>query len=171
MAADAVPIAIKPPSMQAVGRFVLPKNGIYTVNFCSSEGFPAAVDPFINLLAAIGDRDWDAIIDWNGVKTSTWCFLESDATSCVDGAVCTVKNRAEVYMPISKLNYFNLGKLVYTISLIHFVKNFNPSLIFLLNYILVLFAFVDGYILTGTAFDGVITFLRIKDIVSIITNQ
>ena len=74
-------------------------------------------------------------------------------------------------MPISKLNYFNLGKLVYTISLINFVKNFNPSLIFLLNYILVLFAFVDGYILTGTAFDGVITFLRIKDIVSIITNQ
>ena len=171
MAADAVPIAIKPPSMQAVGSFVLPKNCIYTVNFCSSESFPAAIDALMDLFAAIGNLDRAAATHRDRIETSARGFLEGNATSCVDGAVCTVKNRAEVYVPISKLNYFNLGKLVYTISLINFVKNFNPSLIFLLNYILVLFAFVDGYILTGTAFDGVITFLRIKDIVSIITNQ
>ena len=35
---DVVPIAIEPPSVQAVGSFVLPKNGVYTINFCSSEG-------------------------------------------------------------------------------------------------------------------------------------
>ena len=71
LAADIVPIAIEIPGVQTVGSFVLPKNGVYTIHFCSSKGFPAAIDALMDLLAAIGDLDWIATTDRNGVMTST----------------------------------------------------------------------------------------------------
>ena len=89
MAADAVPIAIKPPSMQAVGRFVLPKNCIYTVNFCSSESFPAAIDALMDLFAAIGNLDRAAATHRDRIETSARGFLEGNATSCMDSVVST----------------------------------------------------------------------------------
>ena len=46
-----VPIAIKSPGMEAVGIGILPKNGVYSTNVCSSEGFPAAVDAFMDLFS------------------------------------------------------------------------------------------------------------------------
>ena len=55
--------------MQAVGSFVLPKNCVYAINFCSSEGFPAAIDSFIDLLTLIGDLDGAATTDRDGVET------------------------------------------------------------------------------------------------------
>ena len=68
LATDVIPIAIKPPSVQAVGSFALPKNGIYTINFCSSESFPAAIDTVIDLLTLLGDLDWAAATDRDGIK-------------------------------------------------------------------------------------------------------
>ena len=85
--------------MQAVGSFVLPKNGVYTTN-CSSESFPAAVDPFINLLAARGDLDRAAATHRDRIETSARGFLESDATSCVDGAVCTTNGSITIEIEV-----------------------------------------------------------------------
>ena len=66
---DVVPIAIQPPSMQAVSSFVLPKNCVYAINFCSSEGFPSAIDSFIDLLTLIGDLDEATTTDRDGIET------------------------------------------------------------------------------------------------------
>ena len=63
MTTDVVPIAIEPPGMQAVGSSVLPKNGIYPTNFCSSKGFPAAIDAFMDFGALVGDSDWVTTIN------------------------------------------------------------------------------------------------------------
>ena len=70
VATDVIPIAIKPPSVQAIGSFVLPKNGVYTINFCSSKGFPAVIDAFMDLCAVIGDGDGAAAVDGDGVEAS-----------------------------------------------------------------------------------------------------
>ena len=129
--------------MQAVGSFVLPKNGVYH-QFLQQREFPSRRDPFTRLLAARGDLD-RAAAHRDRIETSARGFLENDATSCVDGAVCTVKSRAEVYAD-QQTELFQSRKA----CLYHLVEKLCQkfqSLIFLLNYILVLFAFVDGHIL------------------------
>ena len=86
--------------MQAVGSFVLPKNGVYTTNFCSSESFPAAIDPFINLLAARGDLDRAAATHRDRIETSARGFLESDATSCMDSVVSTTNGSITIEIEV-----------------------------------------------------------------------
>ena len=100
MAADAVPIAIKPPSVQAIGSFVLPKNCIYTIHFCSSEGFPGGIDALMDLLATIGDLDWAAATDRDRIETSARGFLERNAAGCVDGAVNTANGSITIEIKV-----------------------------------------------------------------------
>ena len=49
--------------MEAVGIGVLPKNSVYSTNVCSSEGFPAAVDAFMDLFSFDGDFNWISTIN------------------------------------------------------------------------------------------------------------
>ena len=69
LSTDARPVVIEVPGVKAIGGSVLPKNGVYTINFCSSEGFPSVINAFIDLVTARGDRDWIATIDWDGEET------------------------------------------------------------------------------------------------------
>ena len=54
----------------------------------------------MDLLAAIGDFDWIATTDRNGVMASTRGFLEGDAADCVDGAVGTANGSIAIEIEV-----------------------------------------------------------------------